>query len=99
MPSLISTHETISAIVAAVAGRSSHVERYLKRVDERLAELPNDACRRGFLGDEQAKWIGRYSEFSDAVLRGFEPGEVTAWDYVDTISELDLRRAKYPVSK
>ncbi len=83
------------AIGSLVAGPSPHVQRYVARVDERLDALPNDECRRGFLGDELAKWEARYSDYC-AKVDTHQPTDdrVTAWDYVETMSELDKRIAK-----
>ncbi len=84
--------------ISSIMGRAAHVSRYLARVDERLPELPNDAARRGFIGDELAKWQERYRAFAARVDAGFDPsGDVTAWDYMDTLGELDRRLARYPL--
>lgn len=90
---------TSTAILRAIGATSmsDHVTRYFARVDERLSELPNDVCRRGFLGDELAKWQFRYDAFRLKVDRGEDTDpRVTAWDYVETLAELDKRMARYP---
>lgn len=86
-----------SALGALAEGQAPHVKRYLARVDERLAELANDTCRRGFLGDELAKWQFRYSSYRERLELGLPTDDaVTCWDYVETINELDLRIGRLP---
>jgi hypothetical protein len=91
----LATVQAASAISRAINGQPEHVRRYLARVDERLAELPNDACRRGFLGDEIAKWQVRYARFGALVTAGGDPGDANAFDYIETIAALDRRLADY----
>lgn len=87
--------KAIAALLAPAP--APHVTRYLARVDDRLAELTNDVTRRGFLGDELAKWQFRYDAFVRKVdaCQPTDP-DVTAWDFADTIAALDKRLAKYP---
>ena len=92
MPANLATQIKAGAVAFAFNGRADHVKRYLARVDERLAELPNDACRRGFLGDELAKWQFRYGEFTRKVDSGKDTSpEVQAFDFLDTMGEIDMR--------
>jgi hypothetical protein len=92
MPANLATQIKAGSLDFAFHGRADHVKRYLARVDERLTELPNDECRRGFLGDELAKWQFRYSTFTAKVDRGLETSpEVSAYDFLDTMGELDMR--------
>lgn len=73
-----------------------HVARYIARVDAHLPTLASDDDRHAFLKAEEAKWIGRYTEFSSRVIAGahVDP-DVQAADYVFTIAELGQRARKY----
>lgn len=86
----LSAATTASAISRAINGPAAHVAAYLARVDERLAELPGPA-RRYFLTDELEKWQHRYARFGELVTAGRDPGDVMAFDYIETIAALDRR--------
>lgn len=84
-----------SAMEHLTNGTAPHVTRYLQRLDEFLAALPDQTSRRGFLGDEHKKWQYRYQRWQARVDAGEETDpDVTAWDFVETMSELDKRIAQ-----
>lgn len=92
----LATAQGASAIARALGHQAEHVTRYIARVDECLGELPGDAARRYFLTDEIEKWQHRYARFGALVNNGDDPGDASAFDYIETIAALDLRLEKYP---
>lgn len=71
---------------------SPHVTRYLARVDAHLDTIQIASAREEFLERERDKWERRYADFARRVdARQPTDPAVTAWDYVDTISELSIR--------
>lgn len=68
-----------------------HVDRYLARVDEVLTAL-DDEQGREFIDRELTAWQHRYVRFQALVDAGeqIDP-DVTAFDYIDTLSELTRR--------
>lgn len=83
---------TAAARYQAVGDRT---DRYRARLDIHLASLPNDAQRRMFLDNEVAKWRALYMEFTTAVMLGVNEGDATAFDYLITIADIEIRRVKY----
>lgn len=87
-------HATASAVSRALNGQAPHVARYLARVDDRLVELPDDQSRREFLDKELARTQQRYDDFIAIVNAGRDVGDVSAFDYVETIAALDGQLGK-----
>lgn len=83
-----------------MSGSAPHVVAYFHRVDECLAELRSDIQCRYFLVDQIEKWEARYARFCAAVDGGEETDlAVSAWDYIETLAELDRRLARLPAAQ
>jgi hypothetical protein len=63
---------------------------YRQRLDLYLAALSNDSARLCFLDRELARWERLFDEWS--TNPSLEPG-ATAWDYAETISDIERRRS------
>jgi hypothetical protein len=92
MPANLATQIKAGSLDFAFHGRADHVKRYLARVDLQLTCMPDDAWRLSFLERELAKWQANYAEFTRKVDSGKATSpEVSAFDYLDTMGELDMR--------
>jgi hypothetical protein len=75
----------------------TRVQRFLRRIDDYLAALDDDAGRRSFLDRQVADWEARYSRFlatdgaCEPVRDGADP--VQAADFLLTIAALTRRRS------
>lgn len=67
------------------------LERYTVRLDDYLAQLPSDWARRNCLLGQRAKFETEYERFQ-AKVETYE-GDATAFDYIETLAELDRRIA------
>lgn len=72
----------------------SRTERYVVRVQGYLTALPDDAARFEFLTGEMAKWEERRDAFIRKIDAGGDGGDVTIFDYQETISALEIEQAK-----
>lgn len=94
MPASLNAMLTGGAFNALLHGSAPPVKRYFARVDEHLPTLSRDA-QEAFLRLEQAKWEQRYADFRARINSGWDyRGEITAWDFVDTLNGLDKRIAE-----
>lgn len=79
--------------IAALAAQPTRPERYFARVDAHTADM-DGAAQLAFLRAELEKWQARYQTFQKAVFAGQDlEGDVTAWDYAETIAVLATRIA------
>ncbi len=79
------------------SGTTSRCERYRRRLDEHLKMLPNDTLRLAFIKRELANWNDRYRVWAERVDAGNYPeglDQPNAWDFTETIADLDKCRAK-----
>lgn len=79
--------------IAVLATQPTRPERYFARADAHMADM-GPAAQLAFLRAELTKWETRYQNFQRAVFAGQNlEGDVTAWDYAETIAVLATRIA------
>lgn len=71
----------------------TRLERYTVRLDDYLAQLPSEWARRNCLHGQREKFEREYERFQALVDGGVYDGDATAWDYQETLAELDRRIA------
>lgn len=84
--------------MSAIMSEPSRTERFAAQLIEKLATLPDDDARRAFLRRQAANWERKYDHFIAAVDSGrieLTPDGPTAFDYVATISEIQIRLGQY----
>jgi hypothetical protein len=72
----------------------SRTQRYMARVSAHLPTLGDDAERREFIIEQLAKFEESYEAFRAKVDRGGDPGDITAFDFVETIGALQIELSK-----
>lgn len=74
---------------AEPAGELSRTDRFMARLIEFIASL-SPAERAAFVRRQRAVWIRHYERWAFEIDNGREaPGDITAEDYLATISALD----------
>lgn len=72
----------------------ARVKRYFARADEHMQDMDRDASL-AFLRGELANWTARYQRFQSKVFAGEDmEGDVTAWDFAETIATIAARIAR-----
>lgn len=67
----------------------SRTQRYMARVEQALRrDMFCDADRRDFLTEQIENWEQLFRDFQRRVDAGFDPGDVRAEDYVETLAAL-----------
>lgn len=66
------------------------------KLDQKLPTLEGDWSRKTFLTALLHNWERRYAHFLERLDNPeFDPGDVSAWDFAMTLSEISVRLAQY----
>lgn len=94
------THPTQnSAQPPTAASLSAHVERFLYRLNRRIAGLDQEQ-RYAFLMNQQKLWLQRYEAFAQKVDAGLPVSpNVTCWDYLQTIQTINALLGEFHMKR